>query len=247
MRVECLADPMILLPETPMVFTRVFVFASIMLVWMGNGVTEGQEVYADSVFESYDRYTEASALLEKTIFRLDVALLTLRLGPETTFELENLARAQGGGAIDEDELVEVAIRTRGSSARLQFLRDLGFDRFLDGIRNGLDAAKKAGWVDQEFAFSLSANFPLFYSSLRERGVKEGDTMFYFIRGDTLRTVFRTMDGETVVDQTDVGSMAVLSVMGGFLSPESDFHDKLLESLVQAVLPDSARAGDGPEG
>lgn len=230
-----------------MALSRIVRFASIVLIGAGGEMAAGQEPSPDHVFDSYLRYTEASALLEKTIFKLDVALLTLRLGPETTSELEGLLRARGSQAMSEDELVELAVHTRNSSARLRFLRGIGFERFLDGIRDSLEAARRAGWVDQAFERTLSDGFPIWYSPLRDRGVKEGDAMFYFIRGDTLRTVFRTRDGRNVVDHVDVSSMAVLSVMGGFLAPESDFRDGLLDTLSQAISPDPGepRGGRGP--
>jgi hypothetical protein len=218
-----------------MVLVQLLLPAGLLLAGLGRQEITGQSVSPDSVFAAFGAYTEATALLEKTIFKFDVALLTLRLGPETTAQLGEAARARGVEAMDEAEVAELAIRSRDAAARLEFLRGIGFQRFLDGIRDGLEAATKAGWVDREFARDLSEAFPRFYAPLRERGVEGGDAMFYFIRGDTLRTVFQTREGKTVVDQIDVGSRAVLSVLGGFLSPGSDFRKGLLESLLRAIL------------
>lgn len=88
----------------------------------------------------------------------------------------------------------LAVQTRDAWASLSFQRDVDFDRFLDGIRDGINVARKAGLVEPAFARSLSDSLPAWYASLRVRGVRDGDVMMYRINGDTLRTVFRTVDG-----------------------------------------------------
>ena len=55
-------------------------------------------------------------------------------------------------------------------------------------------------------------------------------MFYRIRGDTLRTIYRTVQGETRLDRTDFGRFRRLSVMGGYFAPKSDFRKGLIASL-----------------
>ncbi len=56
-------------------------------------------------------------------------------------------------------------------------------------------------------------------------------MYYRIRGDSLHTVYLASDGETLLDQVDVGPERRLSVLGGYFAPGSDFRDKLVDSLL----------------
>lgn len=66
-------------------------------------------------------------------------------------------------------------------------------------------------------------------------MKDGDTMTYRIRGDTMRIVFRTRKDSVMVDQRAVGRQSRLSVLGGFLSPGSEFREGLLDSLLDRKL------------
>jgi hypothetical protein len=59
-------------------------------------------------------------------------------------------------------------------------------------------------------------------------------MFYRIRGDTLHTVFRSAEGENLLDQVDVGPERRLFVLGGYFAPNSDFREKLVKSLFRGT-------------
>lgn len=205
-----------------------------------------QEAAMDTASLATGPTSEATTLLEKTLFRIDVARLRIRFGPETAGDMANLlARGAAGGnrAVLEDALAHRALRAIDAWAILRFERGIGFERFVDGIRDGVEVARRAGYVDPSFARSLSDSLPGWYARLRQRGVKEGDVMMYRIRGDTLRTVFRTVEGDLAVDQTDVGTQPRLAVLGGFFGPGSDFRAGLLASLLAAV----DRGGGGEDG
>lgn len=179
------------------------------------------------------RYREAHALLEKTIFRVDVAWLHVRFGAETTRRLDSLLSEPPSSRSQVEAAVDAAIRTRDAQANLVFQRNVGFERFIEGIQDGVEVARKAGILDPVFARNLSDSLPVWYAPLRERGVRDGDVTAYSIRGDTLHTVFRSAEGNVFVDQRDIGSQPRLSVMGGFLAPGSDFRERLLESLLDS--------------
>jgi hypothetical protein len=187
--------------------------------------------------------SEATTLLEKTLFRIDVARLRIRFGPETAREVADLlllGPPGGDRTVLEDAVAHRALGATDAWATLEFERGIGFERFLEGIRDGVEVALQAGYLDPPFARNLSDSLPGWYARLRERGVRDGDVMMYRIRGDTLRTVFRTVEGEVVVDQTDVGAQPRLAVLGGFFGPGSDFREGLLESLLAA----GSREGEG---
>lgn len=178
---------------------------------------------------------EASALLEKTLFRIDVARLNLQFGGDTAARLEALLEAAGPETSLADSVAEVAIHSRDATARLTFLWGIGFDRFMENVQRSVKVAREAGLLDPGFARSLSDSLPGWYAPIRERGVKDGDTMTYRIRGDTMRIVFRTRKDSVMVDQRAVGRQSRLSVLGGFLSPGSEFREGLLDSLLDRKL------------
>lgn len=185
----------------------------------------------DSLPRSSAPYSDAVALLEKTIFRIDVAVLRVRFGPETTSELASLLTGREPSPALADSAAAAAIRTGNAWVTLTFLRNVGFGRFMGGIRDGVVTARNAGVVDRPFAAALLDSMPVWYAPVETRGVREGDVMSYRIRGDTLRTVFRTNEGMVLLDQMDVGPQAPLTVLGGFFSRGSDFRKRLLASLL----------------
>lgn len=194
------------------------------------GPLAAQEVALDTASFPVGRYSEATALLEKTIFSVDVALLRLRFGAQTALGLATLLEGASRSDALEDSVASLAAQTRDAWAGLTFLRNVGFDRFIDGIWDGVKVARDAGFIDPAFARSISDSLPVWYAALRTRGVRQGDVMMYRIHGDTLRTVFRTVDGFVLIDQVGAGTRPRLSVMGGFFGKGSDFRKGLLNSL-----------------
>jgi hypothetical protein len=73
---------------------------------------------------------------------------------------------------------------------------------------------------------------VWFDFLGERGIWEGDEVFYRIQGDTLRTIYRSADERILLDQTDVGPASRLSVLGSYFVEGSDFREGLIKSLFE---------------
>lgn len=188
---------------------------------------QGQGVPFDTASLAHGPSARACMLMERTIFQVDVLTLDLRFGPETA---ERLQRQLERGA-PRDSLARTAMESRNVFARLEFLRDLGMDRFLDGVRADLRTTVRAGLIDQETFEEVSTGLPRWYGFLEERGVREGDQVLYRIRGDTLVSGYRSAQGEMLLQQTDVGPERRLSVLGSYLGEGSSFRERLLDSLM----------------
>lgn len=177
-------------------------------------------------------YSTMSALLEKTIFQVDVLTLDLRFGPETAGRLRDLVAGRAYSSPLADSVAAVALDARDVWARLRFKRDVGLNQFLGGVRDNLKHAREAGIIDSTTYEMVSEALPRWYGFLSARGIHKGDEMLYRIRGDTLRTVYRTVEGEISLDQVDVGPERRLSVTGGYFAPKSDFRKNLIKSLFE---------------
>lgn len=168
--------------------------------------------------------------LERTIFQVDVLTLELRFGPATARRIE---AARGGGGVEGSRADAVAAAAVGSGdafARIRFLRDVDLDRFLDATRSSMRRAVAEGLLADTAFAAVSEGLPRWFSFLEERGLQEGDELLYRIRGDTLRTVYRSAAGNVLLDQTDVSPERPRAVLGGYLAPGTDFREPLLESL-----------------
>ena len=172
-----------------------------------------------------------SMRLEKTIFRVDVLRLRLRVDPATAADLDSLV--SGGEEYDgalAPEIAERALRADEAVAEIEFLRDVGLDRFLEGVRADMRKAVEAGWLEPGGYRAVSEGLPGWFVFLRERGIRDGDRISYRVRGDTLRTVYADPAGDVLLDQTDVGRQNVLALLGAYLAPGSSFREGLIRSL-----------------
>ena len=169
-------------------------------------------------------------LLEKTIFKVDVLTLDIRLGPRETVRLDSLLAGREFSKDLADSVAAVALDSRNAWARIEFQRGVSLDQFLGGVRENLGRAEEAGIVTHEEYETIAASLPRWYAFLEDRRISPGDQMFYRIRGDTLHTVFRTAEGDRLLDQVDVGPERRLSVLGGYFAPKTDFREGLVKSL-----------------
>lgn len=172
-------------------------------------------------------------LLERTIFQVDVLTLDIRLGSAATDRIERLLAGSLDAAALSDSVAAAALAADDALVRLEFQRGVGLEQFLDGIRDNLRLATRAGIVTPADFRSISSDLPGWYAFLNERGIRSGDRMLQRVRGDTLRTVYEGADGEVLLDQVDVGTERRLAVLGGYFAPGSAFREGLVESLLAA--------------
>lgn len=169
-------------------------------------------------------------LYERTIFNVDVLTLTLRFGPETASELKRLVRGREYGDALADSVARVALEAHDVLVKSRFERNVGLDQFLDGLRDSLGKAREAGFLTEEERRTIEADVNVQYRPLEDRGIRDGEVMWYRIRGDSLHVAFQTLDGSVLVDERPVGPERRMGVLGGYLAPGSDFREKLIRSL-----------------
>lgn len=163
-------------------------------------------------------------LYERTFLKVDVLRLTLRFDDETAAEIA------ANITVGEDSVVEAAIDSRHAVIWCAFLRDVQLDQFLDGLRRNLERALDGGIIDQAAHDAILADVNVQYQPVAERGFRNGDIMWYRIRGDTLDIVLQTAEGEELVRQQAAGPERRRATLAGFLAPGSSFREGLLESL-----------------
>jgi hypothetical protein len=172
-----------------------------------------------------------STKLEKTIFKVDVLDLSLRVDSTAA---DRLARLRDAEPRYEDRLeapVADAVRVADSAvAEIVFLRDVRLGQFLDGVDDDMSRAERAGWIDRDTYERVRDGIASWFAGLRNRGLRKGDRLLYRIREDTLRTVYVTGAGEVLVDQVDVGRDNVLTLLGGYLAPGASMRRGLIRSL-----------------
>jgi hypothetical protein len=178
-----------------------------------------------------DPHLQLHALLERTIFQVDVLTLELWLGPATARAIEPWRHAAGGRAA-ADSLARAIADSRDAWAQISFARGVGLDRFLDGILADMRRAQESGLLSADGFQHVADGLPVWLEPLRQQGLEKGDRFLYRVRGDTLRTVVQRRDGAVVIDQTDVGPDHRRALLGSFVAPGASLREGLLADCRQ---------------
>lgn len=208
------------------------VFAACLSAGASRASAQGVEVDTTSLGDG--PYAEMHTLLEKTIFKVNVLTLDLRLGPEYAERLKRVVDQRAYSSSLADSVAAIAIHAKNAWARIRFVRNVSLGQFLGGIRDNMKRAREAGILSAADYAKIEGVVTEKFAFLQDRGIHDGDQLFYRIRGDTLRTVFKAADGRVLLDQTDVGPERRLAVLGSYLAPKSDFREGLIRSLFRVV-------------
>lgn len=177
-------------------------------------------------------YAEMSALLEVTIFNIDVLTLEVRVPPEIGHRLGELVQGREYSEELADSVGAIILVTDDLWARQVFQRDVGIGRLLGGMRESSEKAAEAGYISHEYYEEFSANLPVWFAFLEEDGAKEGDEIVFRIQGDRVRTLYRTVDHRVLLDQYGIDSEARRGSIPSFFAPGSRFRKRLMESLLE---------------
>jgi len=175
-------------------------------------------------------FSSMRMLLEKTFLKIDVANIDVRFGKRTQAELARLAAGRQYSKSLEPELARVAVSADSATIQLAFLRDVALERWIDGVRESLASAGRAGWIDAALQRRVSDGLPVWFKAILADGFHEGDRILYEIRPGVLRTLVLTRAGKVLVDRTDKGDSIPRVVLASYFAPGTDYRSPLLESL-----------------
>ncbi len=175
-------------------------------------------------------YARMQALIEKTLLRIDVAKIWIHFDEPTARAVAKLA---GGHAYSEE--VESAVAGRAYRAEdavvsLRFERHIALEDFVEAVRADLRRALKAGMIDEQTQRKVSGQLPSWFSFLKKRGFREGDTLFYRVRPNSLRGVYVDKSGRKLLDRSEQGASIRLALLASYFAPGSDFREPLVRSL-----------------
>jgi hypothetical protein len=176
---------------------------------------------------------ELTALMEVTIFNIDVLTLTVRVPPEVAERLRSLSEGRSYSEELADSVAAVVLDAEDLWARQVLHRDVGYDRIAGGMRETVEKAAEAGYISETYLADFVARIPDLFGFLRDGGASEGDEIFFRIRGDTVRTIYRTVEGEVRLDRAVVDPEARRASVPAFFAPDTRFRKRLVESLLAA--------------
>lgn len=207
---------------------------------LGTGVTPARSQLAADTAGLGGRFGTMHMLLEKTLLKVDVLVLDIRVDTVTASAIEAAIGEAGSPDDAADAIANATIEARGVWARLAFRRGLNVERLIGEIRKSMRKAVAAGLLDQADYETIASRLTEWYAPLQQRGIRNGDAQYYRIRGDTLHTTFVGRDGDTFIDQTAIARANRTAVLASWFASGSEFREELIESL-----PSSARDGLTP--
>lgn len=175
-------------------------------------------------------YGSMNMLLEKSIFKVDVLTLEVRVDEGTARRLADVAAGREYSDEVADSVAAIAVAAPEALARITFVREISLDQFIEGTDKDMRRAVDAGWLAREDYERIKRSLPQWFAFLEERRLLKGDQITYHVRGDSLMTVYRGVDGAVLLEQTDVGHGARESVLGTYFAPKSSFRKGLVKSL-----------------
>lgn len=182
-------------------------------------------------------YETMTALMEVTILNIDVLTLTVRVDPRTGRRLRALVAGHDYDEELADSITRVILESDDLWARQVLHRDVGYGRLLGGMRETSQKAVDDGFVSQAYFDRFSAQLPDLFGFLEEEGSEEGDEIFFRVKGDSVRTVYRDVTGLVRLDQTAVDREGRRASIPSFFARGTRFRKRLVESLIedQALL------------
>ncbi len=177
-------------------------------------------------------FARMSTLYEKSFLflKVDVLNVEVRFGSEVAEKVKSFVQSGDEPSKFADSIADTAIHAQDAFVHIRFLRNIRLKRFIQEARESTKLVREAGIIDNPSYEHISNNLPIWYGSLAKRGIREGDEMFYRIRGESLRAVYRGVDGTIYVDQQDKGRLFSLAILGGYFVERSKFRNGLLQSL-----------------
>jgi hypothetical protein len=178
-------------------------------------------------------FSRMHMLYERTIFQVDVLTVEMRFDEPAQRTFQEVALGRRYSEDLAERIARTAVDAEQVFLEVRFERDVALDRWVEGVRENLGMARRWGVIDEETYRHVHEQLPRWFSSISERGFREGDRILYRTYPDRLRTVLVGVDGRTFVDQTDRGAGPRRALLGGYLAPGSDFREPLVRSLLPA--------------
>jgi hypothetical protein len=180
------------------------------------------------------QYSLMHMRFQKTILKINVADIDVRIDKPTQARVADLARNHGYSESLEQQIAPVAIGAARAVVQMQFVRDVPLKRWMGVVRDNLEQAREAGLITKEIEKKVSDGLPGWFGALDKRGYEKGDRLIYSVTPDAVRTVVVSAGGQTLIDMTERDPEARKVVMASYFAPKSDFREPLLRSLVEGT-------------
>jgi hypothetical protein len=200
------------------------------LVLSGQAVGKGEPVDRSGL--ATGPYSVLHALMEATLFKIDVLTVDLTVDRPTRDALRKIAAGKAYTPDREEQIVRSVLHVGDSLVEVRFLRDVDLSDFLSEAEKQLTLAAKASLISRDERDAGVRRLRSFFRGLVERGFEDGDQLLYRARSDSLRMVLLTAKGKMLADERIPGARSGVIVLASYLAPQTTFREPLVRSLFE---------------
>jgi hypothetical protein len=171
-------------------------------------------------------FSKMHMLLEKTILKVDVVTIDVRVDGKAQGEFTKIAQGKKIEGDVEEQLAKAALAIDNAVVQMKFERDVSLSQWIDQVSGSLDKAVSAGYITSSRKSQVMNGLPNWFAPVKDRGFKEGDKVLYRVQNGGVRTVLVQADGQTSVDQNDNGGDAARVLFAGYFAPGADLRGLL---------------------
>jgi len=178
-------------------------------------------------------YSSMHMLLQKTVLKINVAHIDVRVDKATQAKLTGIAGGKPYSNTLDYQVAHTVMAAPRAVVQMKFVRDIPFTRWVDVVKENLEQAREAGLISREVEQRVGSNLPLWFAAIKDRGYQKGDRLIYAPAPDGLRTVVVALNGQVLIDRFDAGAEPGHVVLASYFTPKSDFREPLIRSLFES--------------
>lgn len=206
------------------------------LVMLGSALSgavlaEGALPSVDAPDLAHGQFSHMRMVLQKTLFKINVATIDVRVDKPTQGHLSGIAKGQSYSDGLAQQLSHKIIGAERAVVQMQFMRDVGLGRWMGVVRDNLEQARKAGLIPADLEKRVSDGLPQWFAPLKDRGYLKSDRLIYAIGPNSLRTVVVSASGQVLIDRQDNEQGTRRVVLASYFANGSDFREPLVRSLL----------------
>lgn len=175
-------------------------------------------------------YSVLQGVLKKTVFRVEVARVQIRVDRETQHDLAELTEGRKRTRALSEGAVRTVLGTKQALITAELRRNVPFDRYVESAYKDLADARKSGLVSQDSYWMIARLLPEWFRAFEDRGARKGDRFLCRLTPTSMRVVYTTASGRKLIDRTVRGRDPGRAVLASYLAPGSNFRDELIDSL-----------------
>ena len=175
-------------------------------------------------------YAVLQGVLKKTIFKVEVARVQVRVDQVTQRKLASIAHGRKQTTGLADGAVRAVMATNQAVISAEIRRNVPYDKYVESTHEDLKRARASGLASEAAFGSVTRLLPEWFRAFEGRGMRTGDRFVCSVGPASMRVVYTAADGRKLVDRRIAGHDPGRAILASYFAPGSGFRKDLLKSL-----------------